>query len=287
MTSKKQIATEVEYVLSLKSIMQTYEEIAAVRMQRLRSKVLESRDFLLEINNIFHEVKSSYKKQVEALMKKKKLKDLPRNGGTLLVFLSANTGLYGDIIRKTFNLFIQYLKKEKAQAAIIGKLGLELFEEEFGFAEPVTYFDLPDNVIDLKQLQKIASFLITHEKIIVFYEQFQNILSQKPIITNISGDILVPQEKTQEIKYFFEPSLEKILGFFEKEIITSIFDQIVFESQLAKFASRMVTLDKATENTKNRLKQLLFQEERIKHQTINKKQMETLASQSLWSGAQL
>src|SRR3989344_7919014 len=118
MVTKKEVIKENDFLTTLRGIVETYEEIAATRMSRIRSSVLESRDFLLEINAIFQQVKSSYKDKITLLMKKKRIKDpskltfIKRNGKTLYVFVSANTGLYGDIIRKTYDVFISSLEKE-------------------------------------------------------------------------------------------------------------------------------------------------------------------------------
>lgn len=288
MITKKEITKEKDFLAILQTILETYEEIAATRMARIRSSVLDSRDFLLEINTIFQQVKSSYKDSIALFMKKKKIKDpakltfIKRNGKTLYVFVSANTGLYGDIIRKTYDAFVNAVKKEPGDVTIIGKLGLEMFKAD-RISASVSYFDCPDNRIDNEILRKIVEYLIQYEKVIVFYEQFNSVVSQSPITTSISGDPL-PSEKREitPIKYFFEPSLGKIMEFFEKEIFGSIFQQTIFESELAKFAARMVSLDFASENTKSRLKQVILSANRIKHQEDNKKQLEKFATMRLW-----
>ena len=278
---------EVEFLANLRTILETYEEIAATRMAHIRSSVLGSRDFLLEINAIFQQVKASYKAQVELLMKNKQIKDsskltfIKRNGKTLYIFISANTGLYGDIIRKTYDVFIQNLKKEPGDVAILGKLGLEIFNME-KIKAPVTYFEFSDSKIDNAAVQKIVEQIIQYEKVLVFYEQFNNVVSQSPIVTNISGDPLSWEKGGPTARYFFEPSLEKIMEFFEKEIFASIFQQTIFESELAKFAARMVSLDFASENTKTRLKQVILAKNRIKHQEENKRQLEKFATMRLW-----
>ncbi len=287
MITKKETVREKDFLLTLHTILETYEEIAATRMARIRSSVLASRDFLLEINAIFQQVKSSYKNQIALYMRKKKIKDpkkltfITRNGKTLYVFVSANTGLYGDIIKKTYDVFAANLKKEPGDIVILGKLGAEMFKSE-KISAPITYFDFPDNKIDNNIVKKIVEHIIQYERVLVFYEQFNNVVSQSPIVTNISGDPLPWEQAGPQAKYFFEPSLEKIMEFFEKEIFGSIFQQTIFESELAKFAARMVSLDFASENTKNRLKQVTIEGNRIKHQEDNKRQMEKFASMRLW-----
>lgn len=287
MTSKKEVNSQLDYLANLRSILETYEEIAATRMARIRSTVLKSRDFLLEINLIFQEIKTSYKNEIKLLMKRKKIKDpqltfLNRNNKTLQILISANTGLYGEIIRKTYNVFIENVKKEKSDVAIIGKAGYELFKEE-KINALLNYFYFPDDKMDNEILKKIIEYIIQYQKVLVFYEKFNNVINQEPIITNISGDPLPWEEgKISSVKYFFEPSLEKIMAFFEKEIVGSIFEQTLMESQLAKFASRMVALDTASENTKNRLKIINLQKERIRHQDLNRNQVERFSTMLLW-----
>ena len=287
MVTKKEVAKEEDFLGTLRGIVETYEEIAATRMGRIRSSVLESRDFLLEINAIFQQVKSSYKDKISVIMKKKRIKDpskltfIKRNGKTLYVFVSANTGFYGEIIRKTYGLLVDSLKKESGDVVILGKLGAEIFKAD-KISAPLTYFDYPDDKIDNDALKKIVEYMIQYEKVLVFYEQFDNVVSQTPIMTNISGDPLSWENAGPTTKYFFEPSLEKVMEFFEKEIFGSIFKQTILESELAKFAARMVALDLASDDIKKKLKQTVFQKNRIKHQENNKRQLEKFASMRLW-----
>lgn len=287
MVTKKEIIREADFLVTLRTILETYEEIAATRMARIRTSVLGSRDFLLEINAIFQQVKSSYRDQIKIYMKQKKIKDpskltfVKRNGKTLYVFISANTGLYGDTIKKTYDVFIDNLKKTPGDVVIMGKLGLEIFKAD-KVSIPYTYFDFPDNKVDNAILKKITEYIIQYEKVLVFYEQFNTVISQSPIVTNISGDPLPWEKGGSPAKYFFEPSLQKIMEFFEKEIFGSIFQQTIFESELAKFAARMVSLDYASENTKDRLRQVVLAKNRIIHQENNKRQLEKFASMKLW-----
>jgi len=287
MIGKKELTKERDFLNNLHSIMETYEEIAATRMTRVRSSVLENRNFLLEINSIFQQVKFSYKARISKLMKEKNISDPSRltfikhNDKTLYIFISANTGLYGGIIGKTFNIFADTVRKSPGDVVILGKLGLEMFNVS-GIKAPLVYFEFPDNKIDEVMLKKIADYIVKYENVLVFYEQFNSVVSQSPTVTNISGDPL-PWEKNQtNTRYFFEPSLEKIMEFFEKEIFASIFQQIISESELAKFAVRMVSLDLASENTKTKLKQVILAKNRMKHQENNKKQLEKFASMKLW-----
>lgn len=294
MINKKEILEEVDRLSGLREMVESYEEIAASRMRRIRDSVLKTREFLSGINQIFHQVQLSYKDEVLRLMKHKKIKDpskityLKRNGKTVYVLLSANTGLYGSIIRSTFNLFLENIKKEACDVVIIGKLGKAMFEDE-KLNVPMTSFDFPDNVIDYEIFRKIIEHILQYEKIVVFHGQFQTVITQKPAMSNISDNQLqeeevdtISQNKKIHIKYLFEPSLEKIMAFFETEIFSSIFEQTLHESHLAKFSSRMVVLDSAVENIKNKITKVNLEWQRLKHRSGNRKQLGRLSGMSLW-----
>lgn len=287
MVSKNEVNEKFNSVTTFKNVIETYEEIAASRMQNVRSSVLQRRDFISELNEIFQQIKASYKEDIMRLMKKKKIKDqkkltfIERNGKTLFVLLSSNTGLYGDIIKQSFDLFIELVRKESCDAIIIGRVGLDYFKNS-GLKIPYAYFDFPDSKIDNEKLKNIVKHIINYERTFIVYGQFQNIITQKPIVTSISGDPLPQEVKGPKVKYFFEPSLEKIMAFFEAEIFSSIFEQTIFESQLAKFASRMTSLEIRVEKIKELLKLIEIEKQKVKHRIMNKKQLDTLSSISLW-----
>ncbi len=288
MLTKKNLESEIENLIGLNDMVKSYEEIAASRIRRTRDSVLKNRTFVNEIHDIYEQVIFSYKNQVETLMKSKKNKDpkkfsfINKNGKTLYVFISANTGLYGNLIKRTFDLFLKTPKDESYDIAIIGKLGLSLWNES-KLKQKYYYFDFPDQDVDEKILDEILKFIINYQNTIVFYGQFQNFIKQNATFSDISGEGLSEKiENRETVKFFFEPSLEKILEFFEKQIFASIFEQTVRESQLAKIASRLTSLDTASENIDKQLIAITNQKNRAVHNSQNKKQLETFASSSLW-----
>lgn len=288
MINKQEVNSEIERLTAIKSLVQAYEEIAASRMKKIRESVLKSRDFQTGLADVLRNVQSSYKKEVERIMKKKKITDpskislVPKNGKTVSLFISANAGLYGDIVLKTFNLFLENIKNSQSDIVVIGKLGESLLKER-GFDKKYTYFDFPDSHVDHNALKNIAAFLVQYEKILVFHGQFESVVTQNPNISNISDTgTLSTDETNANSKYIFEPSLENIIIFFEKEIFASIFEQTISESQLAKFACRMVTLDKATENIKGNLKKVQLERRIITHREMNRKQLEAFSGMSVW-----
>jgi F-type H+-transporting ATPase subunit gamma len=290
MINQKQIQLEVENLNSLKVLIETYEEIAALRMRKIRKTVLQSRDFNRGLNEVFHQLKISYQNQIKSLITNKKVKDIEklsfikRNGKTIYVFLSANTRLYGNIVQETFFKLKEYLDHTPADVAIIGRLGRKQFETTYP-GVPFHFFEFPDTQVEKVQLQNLIQTLIQYEKILIFYGRFETISQQKPSILDVYGEeaFEAKRTKTTDVKYLFEPSLQDIMVFFEKEIFASIVEQTLRESELAKFAARMIELDTASENIKTDLSKVNLLSRINKHRAENKKQQEAAISISFFN----
>lgn len=286
MKTLKGVTEELGQLRVINDVVTAYQEIAANHMQEIREQVLMKRDFFVDVNAIYQEVIRSYRHDIEKLAKKEQQKELEtlslikRNGKTVYVFLSANTGLYGSIIRNTFTLFLSDLKKETPQpdVVIIGELGKQLFASEKSNA---TYFSISDNEVNQAELEKCIAFLLQYEKIYIYHGQFENVVTQVPIRENLSGvtenkEAATPTEEPK--RYFFEPSLQQIVAFFESEIFAVLMEQTLYESALAKFASRMVALEQAVENVKMRVGNAERETLQLKHYTENKKQLNALVT---------
>lgn len=284
MVHVKDIESDIEELGNLQILAQAYEEIASTRMKKARSGVLAKRDFIAEINSVFDEVKSAYATKIAEIAKKNKKRQsgkitfISHNGKNVAVFLSANTGLYGDIISKTFELFLEEVKTQGSEVTIVGRHGLSLFIQEMP-EKPYTYFDLPDYNVNAIDMVKIIEHIVSYEEIHVYYGQFMNVINQKPSIYSISANIDLENAKIKNKRlYLFEPSLENILIFFEKEIFAALFEQTVNESELSKSASRMLAMDRASGNIQKYVEGLKIEKMKAHHKLINKKQLNALVS---------
>jgi ATP synthase F1 gamma subunit len=289
MAQRKIIYEELEALNSLKDLAESYEEIAVVRMQRIRDSVLKTRDFLADISDVFVDLKSSYNREVKDLMEKIKTGDrgilpsLQKINKSLYVYLSSNGGLYGAVTQKTYKLFMQELAKtdkDKTDIVVIGNAGRIMFEGS-GSARQFEYFDIPDTAVDLNHIKTLMKKFLLYEKVTVFYGKFGNVIKQSPIETSITGeDIFETETLTQiprEDRFIFEPTLQKIFHFFETQIMANLFSQTLLENQLARHASRVNAMEEALSHIEDETKKLNSQRIRDRHLTDNKKQLETIS----------
>ncbi|MFC1600604.1 F0F1 ATP synthase subunit gamma [Patescibacteria group bacterium] len=282
MIYSKDIEKEIKQVSSLKDLTEVYGEIASIRMKIIRDYVLKNRYFLSSIEKVFKDALAYYQNKIAASGKKgkegEKVTFLAHNGRTVAVLISANTGFYGNVVREVFEKFIDEIRKEDVEVTIIGRLGRTLFLERLP-NKPYTYFELPDYGIDKERLTDAIKHLVQYEEIRVYYGKYYSVISQKPTTFSISaGKPIGKDENAKLVTYIFEPSVEEILMFFETQIFASLFDQSIRESQLAKFASRILSMDRASDNIEDKLKELNLENLKISHRIANKKQLNSLAS---------
>lgn len=279
---------EINQLKVLQTITSVYGQLAALWMERTRDSVLKSRDYLFDLHAVFIKVFSSYLAEVRALATQKKflkgnqITFLSHNGKKVGVFIASNMGFYGQILNKTFELFLKDVREQDLEVTIIGRHGVALFTSEEP-NRPYTFFDIEDEKINQSVLAEVVRHLVQYEEIRVYYGRFENFVAQEPVMFKVSADPyqdLQPQEQSK--KYIFEPNIETILVFFEKQIFGSIFEQTLKESQLAKAASRIMVMDRAGENIKDRLRKIEQQRLKLAHQLSNQKQLNQLSSISLW-----
>jgi ATP synthase F1 gamma subunit len=270
MQSIKGIQAELVDLEDIKLVTETLEEIAAVNMQRIRNAVLNNRSWNEELHAIFSEVSSAYERKILKLVKKKE----GSNNRSILVFLSANTGFYGEVISNTFQKFLTAAKKAdtKTDLLIVGQVG-KYFMENALPNKQYTFAEFPDDRIDIQKLQEILVLLKPYEQVLVFHTKFKNLLSQRVAQSIVTGAVepMKSSDTDQASKYIFEPSLEEIVVFFQTEIFASLLEQVFHESRLSKLAARMVFLHGATSNIEERHKKIHLEGQKLRHQITNKK----------------
>ncbi|HSW47657.1 MAG TPA: F0F1 ATP synthase subunit gamma [Candidatus Saccharimonadales bacterium] len=295
MPQKKAISEELAALNSIKDLAESYEEIAVTKMQKIRDFVLKTRDFLTGLSDVFVDLKASHEREVNELLAKRKKGDktiidgFQKNGKTLMVYLSSNGRLYGSVTQKTFRLFIKDLRKPESKDAdiiIIGSAGREMYDAS-GTSKHYDYIDIPDTNVGIDNIKNTMQKFIKYEKVYVYYGKFGNVVNQNPIATSITGEDIFESEvietTAREDRFIFEPILEKIFDFFEKEIMANLFSQTLLENQLARHASRINAMEEALVHIDEETKKLNQQKVRIKHLMQNKKQLETISGVILWS----
>ncbi len=280
MASLKKNKNDLETISQISLITSIYQEIAHLRMVEIRQAVLKIREFLDGLARIYHLAKRSFFASLG-----KKTEGIPyisKKQGEVAVFLSANEFFYGSLILDIWQKTQEYLKEKKVDLIVVGKMGKYLAEAN-KLRLKIFYFELDDEKPEREKVKEIIELVKNYEKIVVFHGKFETVLSQNAVMTDISGGITF-EEKIGEIKnYLFEPSPKTVLEFFETEIVSALFNQTILEHRLARYATRMMAMYQATENTKKIKKEVEKNKKKLEQQILDKKQIEIFSGFKLWS----
>ena len=267
--TNKEVKTKIEDLQAVQNITDIYQQVAAMRMRKVRDGITNNRSFYQKLSEIYLETQRCYQK-----------KSLPRstNGKGVAILFSSNTGLYGAVVKNVFDQFVEDINKSTDDLVITGQLGRNWFQALMP-QKPFKYFDIADGTDSLDaQLKQVYEYVSKYSSVKVYHGLFKNIVEQPVKVTILTKQIEQNNAEAQTLSFLFEPSIERVLQTFEKQLLYSFFNQSAYESALSKYGSRMLSLDSATQNVSKMLVETLLMSSKMKHRVQNKKQLESLSS---------
>ena len=270
----RDIKNAIEESSSLELITQAYSELASIQLKKIRDEVERNRQFYDDLAYVYAIVKK--------VAQKKKYIIQPKPKQRLSILITSNYRFYGNINNELVKFFIVNNAKYPSDKLVIGDTGksyltgIRYFHQ---YSSMVLKKDFPTN----DELKKMVEIMSQYNQVLVFYSTFKTVLTQQPIIKDISqteniGNSL-PDKKAEEVfEYIFEPELAKMLKFFDDQVKTLLLEQAFLESELARTASRLVSMDKAQGNAKEFIKNQRSQLSTFRKSVNNIRLLETFAS---------
>lgn len=272
MLTISQINGRLDESLSLKYIAQAYSEISAVKLQKIRSGIEKNRNFFQEITGVFRMVKvAAAKRNIKLTGTKKK--------GNVSILLTSNHRFYGALEEKLIRYFIVNTTKFKTDRIIIGKSAAE-FLTAMRYSHPHNSVLFKEDLPDITELRNLIVNLMDYEQILVYYSRMQSVLLQEPHVVDVLQQ--PPEHYTETthrgLDYIFEPELDKVLQFFNSQIATLLFEQTFLESELARTAARLISMNQAQGNAESLIKDQKMMLSQAKKSEDNNRLLNTVAT---------
>lgn len=265
MKNIKALRTDQQTLEQLKGLLEVYEEVAAAKMQKIRAEILTSRAFYEGLARLSEEVGADFQGVSQQ-----------RNNRAVAVFISANAGLYGSILEEMFTKFVAFVSSNPVDAVVVGSWGADMMRTHAPQLA-YRYENIGDDSVDIESLGRLMGSLARYGKIIMFYGKFNSIVNQAPASEIISGQMLPVTSKRElaarQFDFIYEPSIPEISEVFSTEIMASLFEQSLRESQLAKHASRLMHLDSAMDKIDEETKTVYAQRKKLTKRLMDKRQL--------------
>lgn len=250
MSSVKQIQEIIEEGTSLKVLAEAFTDIASIKLRRIRSNIERNRKFIGEIANLYWLVKKeAIKREIIFTAKKKDI---------VSVLITSNLRFYGNINNNMVQSFIIGTSRYKTDRIVIGLQGKKYLEDTRYF-HPFKSFIFKNDIPSNQELKSLLYEISIYKQTFIYYSQMQSVLVQIPTIKDIT-ETQKSQNPTQsrenlDIGFIFEPEVERMIKFFEDQILITLLEQMFLESELSRTASRLVSMNFAQINADKFIKE--------------------------------
>jgi ATP synthase F1 gamma subunit len=233
-----EIAKEESLMGTLVELTSAFEGIASMRIAQIKNQVEQSTSFFNELWNIYSQLRAG------DVFSFGRSKDQGREiiDKELLIIITAESGLGGDIDQKLVELMLKTYDKDKCDIIVIGHHGaIQLAQRGVAY---IHYFKLPtrDKDINVAPVEQLVHKYRTTK---LFYQQYVSLMVQD--VRRIELSSAVEQRgqasaKADEVidtsTYIFEPSGYELAAHLERSMVKIAIAQLILESKLAQYASR-------------------------------------------------
>ncbi len=273
MANLKEVRLRISSVTSTQQITKAMKLVSATKLRRAQNAIIQMRPYAEKLNGILVNLTDSI--EVDSLKVYFEPKEVKK---VLLVVVTSDRGLCGAFNSSVIKLATRLMKETysgqdvtlltvgKKGSEFFGRLGYQVdnrFRDAFLNLNGETGFELGEYLLESYKKG-------TYDKIEVVYNRFKNaatvLLTNESFLPIVSDDF--EQSKGKKNDYIFEPSNTEILESLIPRILKTQIYRALLDSFASEHGSRMVAMDKATDNAGELLKSLKLEYNRARQAAI-------------------
>lgn len=283
MNSKRAIKKLEESLDNIRSITRVFEHKAAQKMDVNRREITRLGDYVKEAQESYSYAKiaiASRHADADAILRTALRVPKKRK---VVVLVTSETKYVGNLINSLVSQFVADFGTGDADGIVVGETGRKLLRQSGFDMKRVLYFDFKDDKPDWNVISKISEQLGNYLEVVIIWGKYKSILTQELEREDIGKSVVV--SKVQKIKkYGFETRPSLPLALLEKQIISSVFMQKLYESGLTKNAVQVKILEigAIAERINAAMGQLAKYKLRFNKDINNRKQTQLFSSRNIW-----
>lgn len=291
MANLKEVRNRITSTISTQQITKAMKLVSATKLRKAQGAIMQMRPYADKLNGVLKNLSDSVDN--EKLSRYFKDKDPQK---VLLIVVTSDRGLCGgfnaNVIKKTRllleNDYKDLAKTNQIELLFVGKKAYEFFKKgnhkvndkfitTFNHLNAETGFEIGDDVLN--------RFLSGEfDRVEVIYNKFKNAATQ--IVTN---EVVLPvtldfEAPVQNNDYIFEPNKVEILEELIPRTIKTNLYRCLLDSFASEHGARMISMDKATDNAGEILKQLKLQYNRARQAAITNEISEIVGGAAALNG---
>ncbi|WP_149718364.1 ATP synthase F1 subunit gamma [Campylobacter concisus] len=289
MSNLKDIKRKIKSVQNTQKTTRAMKLVSTAKLRKAEEAARYSRVYALKINEVLSEI--AYKiNQYASVMTEGKFFNTTKSVEKVdIIFVTADKGLCGGFnvqTIKTVRRMIDELKAKKIKVRLraVGKKGIEFFN--FQGVELLETYVGASSSPTYEKAQKIIKDAIDDftngitDKVVLIHNGYKNMISQEIRVNDIvpiEPSKIVAVETNSLMEFEPEDNYTKIMD----ELLNKYFEYSMYyalvDSLAAEHSARMQAMDNATNNAKQRVKQLNLAYNKARQESITTELIEIIS----------
>ncbi|WP_103582424.1 ATP synthase F1 subunit gamma [Campylobacter concisus] len=289
MSNLKDIKRKIKSVQNTQKTTRAMKLVSTAKLRKAEEAARYSRVYALKINEVLSEI--AYKiNQYASVMTESKFFNTTKSVEKVdIIFVTADKGLCGGFnvqTIKTVRRMIDELKAKKIKVRLraVGKKGIEFFN--FQGVELLETYVGASSSPTYEKAQKIIKDAIDDftngitDKVVLVHNGYKNMISQEIRVNDIvpiEPSKIVAVETNSLMEFEPEDNYTKIMD----ELLNKYFEYSMYyalvDSLAAEHSARMQAMDNATNNAKQRVKQLNLAYNKARQESITTELIEIIS----------
>ena len=289
MSNLKDIKRKIKSVQNTQKTTRAMKLVSTAKLRKAEEAARCSRVYALKINEVLSEI--AYKiNQYASVMTESKFFNTTKSVEKVdIIFVTADKGLCGGFnvqTIKTVRRMIDELKAKKIKVRLraVGKKGIEFFN--FQGVELLETYVGASSSPTYEKAQKIIKDAIDDftngitDKVVLIHNGYKNMISQEIRVNDIvpiEPSKIVAVETNSLMEFEPEDNYTKIMD----ELLNKYFEYSMYyalvDSLAAEHSARMQAMDNATNNAKQRVKQLNLAYNKARQESITTELIEIIS----------
>ncbi len=236
------IEKDIAGVTTLGNLTNVFESLASTQVAKVKGKALLSQEFFDLLWERYTSIRVDPRARITA-------RDQNGNGRTVLVLISAEAGLSGDLDMRMIENMQQVYNPATTDIVVLGSHGASQLSQR-GIPY-IRFFQVPETDTYVN-VGPVIEAIIDYSKIVVYYEEYISLGQQEVRSMDLVMHMKEMSEDAEEgvmtaEDTIFEPGLNEIANQMETTMMSLALSQTILQSGLAQAASRfnaMTTAEK-------------------------------------------
>jgi F-type H+-transporting ATPase subunit gamma len=292
MANLKEVKQRITSVSSTQQITKAMKMVAAAKLRRAQDRIIKMRPYSQKLTSILDEVVSAMGGELEiAYAEQRPVQNV------LLVAMTSDKGLCGafnsNIMKAAVSLVNNEFKDKNVTVLTLGKKAFEFFTRR-NYSTKTDFYEVFTDV-KYDEVRSIAEFAMNgflskqFDRVVLVYNHFRNVATQDITVEQFlpMGGVadLTSKKVTSNTDYILEPSKEYVIRDLVPTALKTQFYKAVLDSNASEHGARMTSMDKATENANELLKELKLMYNRNRQAAITNEILEIVAGANALEGS--